>query len=406
MSNRCIHDYLSFTFSPEPLVEMKRLARVGSILKSTRDVGVDMFDATIPTMQDAFIVEMGDMLKESLGAAEFLASEANYNDSYAALIEHYGVKLLDELCHAEIGAFVAKLNQHMSLPHSNGGRFTVVPRNGGMFGYTASAMIQIDDANAGIVAWGAANGGCMVSFSGAGCAGIDFKMLHMIVEHVPGFKITRVDLALDDYEGTAFDVGRFREFAMDGLFSGRGPAPAYTYIESGHLGLINPKELKKRYGFFADLGRSFYIGARQSGKLFRAYEKGKQMKSEQFPNWQRAEVEIRSTNREIPLDVLLNPDAYFAGAYPALAGLVERVTPTKIKTFVNTFKVIRQKAIENAAIQAGRLINYLCKVEQLEPADVCHRLTRHLDFNAIPARLKMPLSYELLINNGTIEPAI
>ena len=48
----------------------------------------------------------------------------------------------------------------------------------------------------GVLAWGAANGGCLVSFTGEGCQGLDFAKLHAIVVNVPGFKITRVDIAL------------------------------------------------------------------------------------------------------------------------------------------------------------------------------------------------------------------
>lgn len=402
--SKCIHDYLSFTFSPEILIRMKSLARTGATIKTPRPIFADKFSAYDPNLNASFVSEISDSLVEAFGSAEFLATAVNYNDAYNDVVHHYGVQLLDSLCCAEITAFIDELNLEMSSPHSSDSRFTVQPRNGGMYGYTHSAMILIDGGNAGVMAWGAENGGCMVSFSGQGCAGLDFKRLHDIVQHVPGFKITRVDIALDDYEGEQFTPFSFRELALDGEFSGRGPRRAYTYIESGHLELLDTTAINKRYGFVPDLGCSFYVGNRESGKIFRAYEKGKQMKSDQFPNWQRAEVEIRSKNRKIPLDVLLNPDAYFAGSYPALAGLVDKVTPTKIKTFAHTYDVIRQRVIEAAATHAGRLINYLIKIENLNPADVCHRLTSHLDFYDMPRRLKIPINYDLL-TNGTIEPA-
>lgn len=56
-------------------------------------------------------------------------------------------------------------------------------------------------ASCGLIGWGAANHGCMVSFSGVGCAALDFQALHDVISHVPGVRITRVDLALDDYDG-------------------------------------------------------------------------------------------------------------------------------------------------------------------------------------------------------------
>ncbi|WP_158260055.1 replication initiation factor domain-containing protein [Zobellella endophytica] len=403
MANRVIHDYLSFTWSPESLVRMKRLARTGAIIKTPRPVGVERFSGADSELNRAFMAEMADMLDEAMGSAECIAAGVDYNDAYNDIVHHYGVQLLDALCCAEVEAFVQELNEELSP--TGVARFSYEARQGGMYGYSRSATLKIDAANAGVVAWGAENGGCLVSISGAGCVAIDFARLHGIVQRLPGFKITRVDLALDDYEGVAFSAARFREMALEGLFSGRGRPPKYTYIESGHINLIDPKAAKKRYGMVPDLGCSFYVGARESGKVFRAYEKGRQMQSQEHPEWQRAEVEIRSKDREIPLDVLLNPDAYFAGAYPALAGLVEQVEPERIRTFKNLFRVDRQRSIEAAAIQAGRLINYLARWEGISPGDICHRLTSHLGIDDIPARLKRPVNYELLSTNGTIEPA-
>lgn len=385
---------------------MKGLAKTGAIIKTPRPLGAANFSANDTDVNKAFVAEMSDMLAESLGSAELIAADVNYNDAYNDIVHHYGVQLLDALCCAETQVFIDELNKEMTPKSCSEPRFTVQPKNGGMFGYTNSATILIDGANAGVMAWGAENGGCLVSFSGVGCTGIDFKLLHGIVVNMPGFKITRVDIALDDYEGMQFSAIGFRDMALNGLFSGRGRPPRYTYIESGHINLIDPKAAKKRFGMVPDLGCSFYVGARESGKVFRAYEKGKQLHSEVHPNWQRAEVEIRSKDREIPLDVLLNPDAYFTGAYPALSGLIELVSPTRIRTFKNTYKADRQRCIESASTHAGRLINYLFHVEQLKPADIFYRLTRHLNINDIPARLRRPINYELISTNGTIEPAI
>ncbi|WP_157953710.1 replication initiation factor domain-containing protein [Oceanimonas marisflavi] len=409
---KVIHDYLSFTWSPEQIVRMKSLARTGAIVKTPFQKRFDgQHDwAFWRDVSDAFRREMAEQLDEAMGGAEFVAADMDYNDAYSDIVQHYGVQLLDCLCHGEVAALVQEFNLHMVPANGHGitKRFSYEPRRGGMYGYAYSATLMMDGANAGIVAWGAENGGCMVSITGAGCAGVDFTIMYQILNRLPGIKITRVDLALDDYEGKAFTAATFREMALEGLFSGRGRPPRYTYIESGHIELIDKgqsKEAKKRYGMVPNAGTSFYIGARESGKVFRAYEKGKQMQDEKRPNWQRAEVEIRSKDRVIPLDVLLRPDEFFAGAYPALAGLLEQVEPERIRTFKNLFAVDRQRAIESAATQAGRLINYLARFEGISPGEICHRLTSHLREDDIPARLNRPVSYDILSTSGTMEPA-
>src|SRR5438309_783047 len=60
-------------------------------------------------------------------------------------------------------------------------------------------------------------------------------------------------------------------------------------------------------------GCTFYVGARANGKMFRGYEKGRQLGDAQS-NWFRVEVEFRAKDRLIPLDVLTDPTPYLAGS--------------------------------------------------------------------------------------------
>lgn len=191
--------------------------------------------------------------------------------------------------------------------------FSVHPRNSGLFGYKHSWSLHFNGQQIGLAACGATNGGCYLSFTGAGICLVDSKRLHDSIKDFPALKITRVDVAFDDYDGV-FSVKHARKFYKNNLFNAGGTPPKYMYIESGHLKLgRNFKESK----MVADGGSSFYVGTRESGKLLRVYEKGKQL-GDKSSNWTRWEVEIRSTNREIPLNVLLDPAAIFKGAYPAL----------------------------------------------------------------------------------------
>ncbi len=461
-SNRCIIDFMSGTWSPLPLVRITQLARMGAKLKAVpvfitksmerwygfhdrnsariaqafanRDTapagmshaGVREYSAFMADLYHQFgnlqtaasdstrlniCAELGRMLADSLSEDEFIIEGGDFHDSFSDLIGSYGVQWLDALCCHELEAFTYLLNAELSGQPSVDssavgpfyGRWTVQSRNGGMFGYTHSANLLCDGKAAGLAAWGAANHGCLISFSGVGCAALDMAALHKVLAKLPGFKLTRVDVALDDFTGSAFDVETARGWAQDGKFTKRRP-PSYCYIESGHLA---PSELVKsigrKYGFDASKGKSFYVGSRTSGLMSRFYEKGKQMESAQFPNWQRAEVELRNIDRVIPLDVLINPDPVFAGAYPCLAELLESVVPVAIKTikgavwsefsqaWIEKIKASRYSVVKNAAVQCGRVLNYLSHAEGLDSSEIISMMTGHLNPDDIPVRLSIPI---------------
>lgn len=460
--SKCLIDFLSGTWSPEPLMRITAFAKMGAQLKAIpafmRDempkwlrwhdvnqarvehnlknhqstpllsLGSPEFLAYqeklhrhVATIQDAasdktrldVASELKRMLTASLASDEFIVTDADFNASYSDLIMTYGVQLLDAVCHAEVDLLVYALNARLSGHQAMDGigptfgRWSVQVRAGGLFGYSHSANLLCDGQIAGLCAWGAKNHGCMISFSGQGCAALDMVELHQVLSALPGFKLTRCDVALDDFEGQAFDVDKAREWAADGLFTKKRP-PSYCYIESGQLvssALAN--SLGKKHGFDPSRGRSFYIGARSSGLMCRFYEKGKQAESTAHPNWQRAEVEFRNIDRVIPLDILVNPDPYFTGAYPALAPLVTAV-PAPIETtkgkvwsasmnaWVKKTKASREQVLNNAAIQCGRVLNYLFNGEQLDAESIITRLTRHLEFDDIPVRLKVPQPEQIM----------
>jgi phage replication initiation protein len=121
----------------------------------------------------------------------------------------------------------------------------------------------------------------------------------------------RVDLALDYLDGSltferaeaAWDVGGF-----DPL---RGPRPA-----------------RNRVGY-PETGRTFYVGKRAtSDRFFRVYDKGleqgRHLLGDAFEPrlWVRAEVECKPCNGPVPLDIIANRDAFFAGASPFFADLL------------------------------------------------------------------------------------
>ena len=130
-------------------------------------------------------------------------------------------------------------------------------------------------------------------------------------------------------------------------------------------------------------GLTLYVGNRTSGKMMRAYEKGKQL-GEANSKWTRVEVEYKSADRNIPFDVLLNPSAYFMGAYPCFETLFQFETSEKIKTKRKTVEVTLEHSFEVIKKQFGKYFAYFKKVMPLE--EVIERV-RHDDENIIPSRL-------------------
>lgn len=327
---------------------------------------------------------------------------AKYWEAYNDLIDCYGVQFLDALCCSEIELWLEELNTKIGVPIPEP-RFTMRPRRSGLHGYANSADLLCDGLPCGLIGWGAANHGCMVSFSGVGCAALDMQALHSVISHIPSVRITRVDLALDDYSGEVISY----QGAIDGAQAGefhpeRGRAPAWMKIESGEFVISEiAKGIVKRFGMAPTKGCSFYVGSRINGKCARVYEKGKQMQSAENPNWVRAEGELHNKDRVIPLDVLVNPDPYFAGMYPQFAKWLDAIkqsesVPVRVTTFKNKFKTSRDNAVFHMSRMAGRLVNWLASVEGLAPETIVHQLTAHLGEDDIPARLRMPLPPEFI----------
>ncbi|WP_429185917.1 replication initiation factor domain-containing protein [Aeromonas veronii] len=327
---------------------------------------------------------------------------AKYWEAYNDLIDCYGVQFLDALCCSEIELWLEELNTKIGVPIPEP-RFTMRPRRSGLHGYANSADLLCDGLPCGLIGWGAANHGCMVSFSGVGCAALDMPALHSVISHVPGVRITRVDLALDDYSGEVISYLGAVEGAQAGEFHPqRGRAPAWMKIESGEFVISEiSKGIAKRFGMVPTKGCSFYVGSRINGKCARIYEKGKQMHSAENPNWVRAEGELHNKDRIIPLDVLINPDPYFAGMYPQFSKWLDEVTqsesvPVRVTTFKNKFKTSRDNAVFNMARMAGRLVNWLASVEGMAPEKIVNQLTAHLGEDDIPSRLRMPIPPEFI----------
>lgn len=187
-------------------------------------------------------------------------------------------------------------------------------------------------------------------------------------------KITRCDLAYDDFEGKYITVDLADHWDDIGGFWCGGRAPKVE----------KPGSWKRPNG----KGRSFCVGDRTSGKYCRFYERGKKEGSPLSP-WVRAEVEFKSKDRHIPLDILLSPSQYFLGAYPCFEWLAKQlekdfVTPEKTQVVKKQSQINWDRSIEIVKEQFGKYIRQFAKI--IEPNELIQMLSSQKD--EVPKRLK------------------
>lgn len=120
-----------------------------------------------------------------------------------------------------------------------------------------------------------------------------------LIEEVNG-KITRIDLALDFFDGIRGGLDRIRDDWHAGLMDVNGRRPKANtvgpWVEGGR-------------------GRSFYFGSKEAGKQTNVYEKGVQLFGElDATRWERVELRYGNKLRDLPVDMLRRADDFFAGA--------------------------------------------------------------------------------------------
>jgi len=200
-------------------------------------------------------------------------------------------------------------------------------------------------------------GTVLVDLNGTGCAKVkDWSALHDWMQEVKA-TITRVDVAHDDFEGNHVSIDKALQWDDDGLFNVDGRPPDTC--------LIDDRRSKK--------GKTFYVGNRSSVKYCRVYEKGKQLKDKESP-WTRLEVEFKKGKRVIPLDILLNPSVYLAGAYPCTAFL--SAVQDRIKTVKKAAGLSYKNLLAQGKKQFGRLIDVMLRVEAGDCFAVIDQLVR------------------------------
>ena len=208
--------------------------------------------------------------------------------------------------------------------------------------YRASYSLE---HNAGLVCIGGQNDTIMLMLNGIGCtyASDDWqaKLHWWLVVNAPDAKITRIDLAHDDLYGDYLSVDWFNDQDDKGGFT--NGIRRSTVEQRGSWKRITGK------------GRSLYIGSRTSSKFCRIYEKGKQL-GDKNSNWVRCEVEYKSKDLFIPLNVLISPSQFFLASYPCFHVFDSKVKPQDFERIQTQEKITYVDSLALVKKQYGRYL--------------------------------------------------
>lgn len=246
------------------------------------------------------------------------------------------------------------------LHHIFGYGITSVRSHGANF-YERSYVLGNDY---GLACHGGQQNTVLISIKGVGCNqasdGWESRLFRFLDDVAIQPSITRLDIAHDDYTGTKFNCEYILEQYHKGGFTTYRKAPKISQIGNWQT----PDEL----------GRTINIGSRDSDKLLRCYEKGKQLKDANNPNWFRCEVEYHSRDTIISLDALLNPHQYFAGSYPAFNHLND--IHKRFETQQHEVKADIEHRIFHAKRQAGSVINLMSELGH-DPFEIIEQLKKN-----------------------------
>lgn len=95
-----------------------------------------------------------------------------------------------------------------------------------------------------------------------------------------------------------------------------------------------------------------------SSKLFRAYEKGKQLGLKDSP-WVRFELELRNRDLIIPKDVVIAAGDYMSTTYPCLDELFKTDTPKRVIVKERIVQQGVEHVIKYLRMQGSKAVNML-----------------------------------------------
>lgn len=210
--------------------------------------------------------------------------------------------------------------------------------------------------------------------SGKGCDWVeDWEGFSKLYEVLLTADIRRVDVALD---------------VVDGSVTHESVLAAYESFQfKRQTGGRNPK-MKKIEGSSVCDGRTIYVGARESARFIRCYEKGwEALQKIGFPEQYktpelmadfedgrgvlrvadryRVEVEFKAVEHVVvPWPILIDSDSYFAGAAPYCASLVDAAPKRTPPGFPSDFmpKATLATTMEHCRIAYGGMLRTLLQL--------------------------------------------
>jgi phage replication initiation protein len=259
-----------------------------------------------------------------------------------------------------LGGLVRRISEELSPKLG-----ALTDRNRGLHGYRHS--LAFDNGGA-LFAHGGQRGTGFLSMPGEACALVpDWQRAYLFLRDELQAKITRWDGAVDDFKG---------EHSVD---------LAMQWYLGGSFGTGGNKPSMRQAGNWAEpdgTGRTIYIGKGAHGKMLRVYEKGKQLGDSASP-WVRWELQLGNRDRVIPLEVLLNPGPYVAGAYDCLGWINEEAS--RVRVVRKTAQIGYAALTEHARNAYGRFLYVMRDVEGSDEA-----VLDKLVVPGFPKRLQMP----------------
>lgn len=161
-------------------------------------------------------------------------------------------------------------------------------------------------------------------------------------------RITRVDLALDFFDGIPGGLDRVRDDYLNGAMAVLGKNPRCNmvgeWIDGGR-------------------GRSFYFGSKEAGKQTNVYEKGVQLFGREDPSrWERVELRYGNKLRVLPVDVLTRPADFFAGASDWHAAILAENRDEPMRGIPEGIPCRPRLAIETVQAELSRCVRWLRNV--------------------------------------------
>lgn len=202
-----------------------------------------------------------------------------------------------------------------------------------------------------------------VNIYGHACTFAEFGWREKLADLMDEYKakVTRVDLALDFFDGLHRGVDGVLDDYRAGLCNVRGNVPKIQQIGD----------------FVNNFGRSVYIGSREAGKITNIYEKGHQLFGKDSPsNWHRVEIRYGNKARVLPTDILRRPCDFFAGAsdwhaqklHDAQVSALPETIPVEKRLPLQTVQaeVFRSlRWIRNTAAKSVRTALHFMEIDQL-----------------------------------------